>query len=220
MAGGPPQQYALGPGGPGLGGQLPPQQLQQQPAQGYAPQAAPQQAQQMLPPWAQQPQQQQQGAHMNGAYDPAAVQPGGQQGLPPQQAQQAQQQAYDGYLPSQPAPQQAQQGLPPSVDLHQLGGLLQSLSGPGNSGMPQPLGAAQPGAASPRGGGGGGGAALSSSAGPPPRHFGLEQLEWGVRVDEFHGLSPFARYVHPAAALKLQQLWDAGNRLVSLLDDA
>jgi hypothetical protein len=40
-----------------------------------------------------------------------------------------------------------------------------------------------------------------------------------VRVDEFHGLSPFAKYVHPAAALRLQQLWDSGNKLVSLLDD-
>ncbi|KAK2078923.1 hypothetical protein QBZ16_002613 [Prototheca wickerhamii] len=52
------------------------------------------------------------------------------------------------------------------------------------------------------------------------KHQGLEQLEWGVRVDEFHGLSPLAKYVHPAAALKLQQLWDQGNRLVSLLDDS
>ena len=50
-------------------------------------------------------------------------------------------------------------------------------------------------------------------------HFGLEQLEWGVRVDEFHSLSPFAKHVHPAAALKLQQLWDSGNKHVSLLDD-
>ena len=52
------------------------------------------------------------------------------------------------------------------------------------------------------------------------KHQGLEQLEWSVRVDEFHGLSPLAKYVHPAAALKLQQLWDQGNRLVSLLDDS
>ena len=55
--------------------------------------------------------------------------------------------------------------------------------------------------------------------GAPSKHFGLQQLEWGVRVDELHGLSPFAKYVHPAAALKLQQLWDASNKLVSLLDD-
>ena len=39
------------------------------------------------------------------------------------------------------------------------------------------------------------------------------------RIDEFHGLSPLAKYVHPAAALKLQELWDSGNKLVSLLDD-
>lgn len=36
----------------------------------------------------------------------------------------------------------------------------------------------------------------------------------GVRVAEFHGLSPFALYVHPSPALKLQQLWDDGNELV------
>lgn len=63
-------------------------------------------------------------------------------------------------------------------------------------------------------------AAQSTAAVPPGlKHHGLEQLEWGVRVDEFHCLSPLAQYVHPAAALKLQQLWDSGNRLVSLLDD-
>lgn len=41
----------------------------------------------------------------------------------------------------------------------------------------------------------------------------------GVRVAEFHDLSPFALYVHPEPAVRLQQLWDAGNELVSLLDD-
>eukprot|EP00803_Ostreobium_quekettii_P004131 evm.model.scf_1618.3 EVM.evm.TU.scf_1618.3 scf_1618:19296-21016(+) len=51
------------------------------------------------------------------------------------------------------------------------------------------------------------------------RNYGMEQLQMGVRVDEFHGLSVFATYVHPAPALKLQQLWDEGVRLVSLLDD-
>ncbi|KAL6779827.1 hypothetical protein ACKKBG_A13895 [Auxenochlorella protothecoides x Auxenochlorella symbiontica] len=77
--------------------------------------------------------------------------------------------------------------------------------------------------------GGGGGGAAPAALDPTPRapvvpaglkHHGLEQLEWGVRVDEFHSLSPLAKYVHPAAALKLQQLWDAGNRLVSVLNDA
>ena len=40
-----------------------------------------------------------------------------------------------------------------------------------------------------------------------------------MRVDEFHELSTAAPYVHPAAALKLQHMWDAGDRLLSLLDD-
>lgn len=51
------------------------------------------------------------------------------------------------------------------------------------------------------------------------RDHGVEQRMLGVRTDELHGLSVFARYVHPAPALKLQQLWDTGVRLVSLLDD-
>ena len=51
------------------------------------------------------------------------------------------------------------------------------------------------------------------------RNYGMEQLQMGVRVDEFHRLSVFAAFVHPAPALKLQQLWDEGVRLVSLLDD-
>ena len=38
-------------------------------------------------------------------------------------------------------------------------------------------------------------------------------------MDEFHELSTAAAYVHPAAALKLQQMWDSGDRLLSLLDD-
>eukprot|EP00798_Chlamydomonas_sp_ICE-L_P029262 gene29262-12505_t len=49
--------------------------------------------------------------------------------------------------------------------------------------------------------------------------FGGEQHALGVRVDEFHELSVFSPYVHPAPALKLQQLWDSGVRLVSLMDD-
>lgn len=57
--------------------------------------------------------------------------------------------------------------------------------------------------------------------GPGERHdYGFEHLQMGVRVDEFHKLSPHAVYVHTAPALKLQQLWDEGIRLVSILDDA
>lgn len=53
-----------------------------------------------------------------------------------------------------------------------------------------------------------------------PKHFALEQVQWGVRVDELNGLSDWAKFVHPAAALRLQQLWDVDeNKLVSVLDD-
>ena len=38
-------------------------------------------------------------------------------------------------------------------------------------------------------------------------------------MDELHNLSVFATCVHPAPALKLQQLWDQGVRLVALMDD-
>ena len=58
----------------------------------------------------------------------------------------------------------------------------------------------------------------SATAQAPPKHYGLDQVQWGVRIDEFHSLSPFAKYVHPAAALRLQQLWDTGNKLVSYLN--
>jgi hypothetical protein len=43
---------------------------------------------------------------------------------------------------------------------------------------------------------------------------GAEQAALGVRVNEFHALNPNAAMVHPAAALRLQQLWDGGNELV------
>ena len=46
------------------------------------------------------------------------------------------------------------------------------------------------------------------------QHYGAEQGQLGVRVAEFHDLSPFAQYVHPSPALKLQSLWDGGNELV------
>eukprot|EP00798_Chlamydomonas_sp_ICE-L_P004868 gene4868-34629_t len=51
------------------------------------------------------------------------------------------------------------------------------------------------------------------------KNYGLEQGQLGVRIEEFHELSPFAVFVHPAPAIKLQQLWDSGKRLVSLMDD-
>ncbi|KAL4853841.1 hypothetical protein ACK3TF_005216 [Chlorella vulgaris] len=217
-------------GGMGMQQQQQPQAYmpQQQQPQAFAPPQ--QQQQQSLPPWSSNPNDQ-----LNGAYDPAAVQPHMQQqqlpgGAPPTSALQqqqygGQQQQYAQQPPSlAPPPHQQQQQLPglPTVDLQQLGGLLQSLSQvPPLQPQAQqqhgrqagPVAAAPPPQASPRGAGG------LPAGGASSRHYGLEQLEWGVRVDEFHTLSPFARYVHPAAALKLQQLWDSGNRLVSLLDD-
>ncbi|KAF6262599.1 hypothetical protein COO60DRAFT_1458497 [Scenedesmus sp. NREL 46B-D3] len=63
-------------------------------------------------------------------------------------------------------------------------------------------------------------AAAAPPAGVPPewaasrKQYGLEQGQLGVRTAEFHGLSPFAGFVHPSPALKLQQLWDDGNELV------
>lgn len=45
------------------------------------------------------------------------------------------------------------------------------------------------------------------------------QVEWGVRVDELHQVSASAPYIHPAVAKKLQDLWDEGSNLLSLLDD-
>ena len=57
---------------------------------------------------------------------------------------------------------------------------------------------------------------------PPPgpsNDRSMDQIALGVRVDEFHNLSMHAPMVHAAPALKLQQLWDDGCRLVSLLDD-
>jgi hypothetical protein len=64
-------------------------------------------------------------------------------------------------------------------------------------------------------------AAAAPPAGVPPewaatrKQYGVEQGQLGVRTAEFHGLSPFAVFVHPSPALKLQQLWDDGNELVS-----
>lgn len=47
----------------------------------------------------------------------------------------------------------------------------------------------------------------------------LPQVEWGVRIDELHQVSTSAAYIHPAVAKKLQDLWDEGSNLLSLLDD-
>ena len=53
-----------------------------------------------------------------------------------------------------------------------------------------------------------------------PKHYALEQVQWGVRVDEFQALSNHAKFVHPAAALQLQKLWDEDqNKLVSVMDE-
>jgi hypothetical protein len=45
------------------------------------------------------------------------------------------------------------------------------------------------------------------------------QIEWGVRVDELHQVSPSAAYIHQGIAKRLQDLWDEGSNLLSLLDD-
>ena len=45
------------------------------------------------------------------------------------------------------------------------------------------------------------------------------QIDWGVRVDELHHVSPSAAYIHPGIAKRLQDLWDEGSNLLSLLDD-
>ncbi len=46
------------------------------------------------------------------------------------------------------------------------------------------------------------------------KSYATEHAQMGIRVHEFHGLSHFAEFVHPAPGLKLQQLWDGGNRCV------
>eukprot|EP00775_Hariotina_reticulata_P007087 gene7087-7300_t len=71
--------------------------------------------------------------------------------------------------------------------------------------------------------------AAANAGGVPPgvppewaagkKQYGAEQGQLGVRISEFHQLSPFAAFVHPSPAMKLQQLWDDGNELVSMLDD-
>ncbi|GMH34107.1 hypothetical protein BSKO_01941 [Bryopsis sp. KO-2023] len=50
-------------------------------------------------------------------------------------------------------------------------------------------------------------------------NYGMEQMRMGVRVDEFHRLSIHAPFVHYALALKLQELWDSGVKLVAQLDE-
>ncbi|KAI8474221.1 MAG: hypothetical protein J3K34DRAFT_408521 [Monoraphidium minutum] len=83
----------------------------------------------------------------------------------------------------------------------------------------QPYGAAPGGFPAPPGAGGFPG--LPPAPGVPGMrvNHGAEQAAAGVRVGEFHALNPNAACVAPQAALRLQQLWDGGNELVSLLDD-
>lgn len=51
------------------------------------------------------------------------------------------------------------------------------------------------------------------------RNYAIEQFKLGVRVNEFHALSPHAVNIHPAIALKLQEMWDSGIKLVAVFDD-
>jgi hypothetical protein len=52
--------------------------------------------------------------------------------------------------------------------------------------------------------------------GPLPPHggpglrpsFAADHAAMGIRCHEFHGLSHLAEFVHPAVAVRLQQLWD------------
>eukprot|EP00955_Chlamydomonas_euryale_P066540 359586-Chlamydomonas_euryale.AAC.17 len=141
---------------------------------------------------------------------------------------------YDPYGPSDPYPP-PRNGMPPMVALpaahmgpsaamHGHGDLLSPYAG-GPAAL-QPLvpvpvpGQYVPAPVAPP-------AAMPGYPQQPPvsgrRSYAVDQATMGIRVTELHGMSVFAEYVHPAPALKLQQLWDglggAPNRLVSLLDD-
>jgi len=107
-------------------------------------------------------------------------------------------------------------GMPHSseFDMGPNGMMGGGMMGPGfNGGMPGMPRLGPPGGMGPMGmmGPPGSGSSGSSHA--------MAQVALGVRVDEFHNLSMHAPMVHAAPALKLQQLWDEGCRLVSLLDD-
>jgi hypothetical protein len=155
---------------------------------------------------------QQQGGYHGGPPPPqqhgAYVMPpqGAGYGAPPPQ-----QQAYAYGAP----PYQQQQGGPPAGAYGAPPpGIMQQQQGPppGALGMQQAPVYAPMAAAAAAGG---------PAGAPPPKHFALEQVQWGVRVDEFQGLSPLAKFVHPAAALRLQQLWDVDqNKMVSVLNEA
>ncbi|KAF8056246.1 hypothetical protein HT031_006434 [Scenedesmus sp. PABB004] len=114
--------------------------------------------------------------------------------------------------------------LPPGVQVAYAGAAPQQyVLAPGGLLTAAPVGATIIGAAS---GGYGAPPPLPPPTGGVPadwaagrRQYGADQAQAGVRVGEFHGLSPFAIYVHPSPSLKLQQLWDSGNELVSMLDD-
>lgn len=50
------------------------------------------------------------------------------------------------------------------------------------------------------------------------KDYTTEQIREGVRVDEFHSCSEYARFVAPYAAKELQNQFDAGFALVDILD--
>ncbi|KAH7616900.1 hypothetical protein NADE_001706 [Nannochloris sp. 'desiccata'] len=137
---------------------------------------------------------------------------------------------YDSQYHPEPHPHHHQHGPPPPH--------LQGAGGPPPYGAPPAQYHPQPASPGQHRGGGGGGPPLYGGPPPsslsmgmgampppthplPPKHYAIEQGQWGIRIDEFQNLSPFAKYVHPATALRLQQLWDVEqNKLVSLLNEA
>ena len=50
------------------------------------------------------------------------------------------------------------------------------------------------------------------------KDYTTEQIHEGVRVDEFHTCSEYARFVAPFAAKELQNQFDGGFALVEILD--
>jgi len=135
---------------------------------------------------------------------------------------------YDSQYHQPPHPHHQEHGPPPP-----------HLQGPPPYGAPPPQYYEQPGSPGQQRGGGGGAPPLYGGPAPapsslsmgmgamppaktlPPKHYAIEQGQWGIRTEEFQNLSPFAKYVHPATALRLQQLWDVEqNKLVSLLNEA
>lgn len=123
--------------------------------------------------------------------------PGGQYGAPPQGP-------YGAPPPQQYAPPPGPQGHQPQYGAPPSGQYGAPPAGPAY--VPAPVQQAPP-------------VVATVAAGPKP--YVSEHAQWGVRVEEFHGLSKWAKFVHPAPAFRLQQLWDVEqNKLVSLLTDA